>query len=254
MTLVFVEHCGQPTHRKLAQCQHDSVDSSAVGAGCRRISLSDVFVKPSKRQCAHENIFSHYRQHLGKVQEALAQTLPQTFTLIVSTIVCYSTLTYTIIIIHISMYIFIIIYIIAQYYYYLFTFQNPLLLYHILHQMSTVISNLTKNYISETYHPTRLYSYTRIIFLKSYYFLHAQPTLFLCVYPRKQDSCVRRMRGYVQSAPAFSCVPVCIFLKSWAFYVCTPKAGLKIYVTYWDCGFIIPEYYYYILGYRVYRL
>ena len=72
---MFVEHCGQPTHRKLAQCQHDSVDSSAVGVGCRRIFLSDVFVKPSKRQCAHENIFSHYRQirqGIGSVSADLA--------------------------------------------------------------------------------------------------------------------------------------------------------------------------------------
>lgn len=78
MTLVFVEHCGQPTHRKLAQCQHDSVDSSAVGAGCRRISLSDVFVKPSKRQCAHENIFPHYRQirqGIGSVSADLADKI-----------------------------------------------------------------------------------------------------------------------------------------------------------------------------------
>lgn len=33
----------------------------------------------------------------------------------------------------------------------MFTFQSPLPLYHISHQMSTAISNLTKNYISETH-------------------------------------------------------------------------------------------------------
>lgn len=78
----------------------------------------------------------------------------------------------------------------------------------------------------------------------------------------------------------FSCVPVCIFFvtsgndskpfglesqpqvedsnavrlwdKKLAHFLCVRlELGFKIHVTYWACGFIVPEYYYYILGYRV---
>lgn len=75
------------------------------------------------------------------------------------------------------------------------------------------ISNLAKNYISETYHHTRLYASTRIIFLKSCS-SHLAPLahFFYASYTRSQlGFCVR---VYTHQTGGLICVPVCIFLKS----------------------------------------
>ena len=124
-----------------------------------------------------------------------------------------------------------------------FFFQSPLSIYHISHQMSTAISSLTKNYISETiyqlfYQVVCLYQNLTIKIITSTptftrHIYTRQPTLFLCV-------CIIIL--IVSSLPLFVCLRV-------------QRAGL--FISYRNTGFVgqcdETNITYCILGYRVYR-
>ena len=101
-----------------------------------------------------------------------------------------------------------------------FSFQSPLPLYHTSHQMSTAISSLTKNYISETiyqlpYQVVCLYQNLTIKIIASTptstrHIYTRQPTLFCaCIYVASSTLflCVCNYFNS-QLTPAFLCVQI----------------------------------------------
>ena len=130
-----------------------------------------------------------------------------------------------------------------------FFFQSPLPIYHTSHQMSTAISSLTKNYISETiyqlsYQVVCIYQNLTIKIITHIPLLHVthtpdSPLYFVCV--------------YMQPAPTlFLCVCVIILIvSSLPLFVCVQRAGIHT-------GFVgqcdETSISYCILGYRIYRI
>lgn len=88
----------------------------------------------------------HFRQGIGSVSADLAANFhahSKHNSLLFHTNLYYNNYTYIYVYIHNNIHNITVSL-------FLFTFQSPLSLYHILQQMSTAISNLTENYISET--------------------------------------------------------------------------------------------------------
>lgn len=131
------------------------------------------------------------------------------------------------------------------------------------------ISNLAKNYIYETiFHfvtkqrfctslllqPTILLGYTITIPESSFYPKAQRALESLVLLVKKLSFSVRLyqtttscVRTCTASSRFFLCARVYLFKKIAHFLCVRLEPGFKIHVTYWACGFIIPEYYYYIL-------